>query len=150
MTAQFRSFHQASGDEAVNRRSFLGSSLAAGYLIGGAFAGISAAPSTGATPGPVAQTAAGKIRGSQQGKALVFKGIPYGASTEDSGRFMPPRKPDPWTGVRDALNFGPASPQLLANLIPESMAQVPSDEGNGNEDCLHLSVWTPASEGNVR
>jgi para-nitrobenzyl esterase len=98
----------------------------------------------GTETAPIAATTTGKVRGFVDRKALVFKGIPYGASTEGAGRFMPPAKPRAWTGVRDALHYGPPSPQLLASLIPESMAQVPADEGNGSEDCLKLSVWTPS------
>src|SRR2546428_4669115 len=134
------------GGYVMNRRSFLHSSVAASVLVGGAFRRAIAAPQA-ASIGPVAETNAGKIRGATQGKAIVFKGIPYGASTEGALRFQPPAKVQPWRGVPDALTFGPASPQILANLIPESMAQVPDDEGKGNEACLHLSVWTPSPRG---
>ena len=127
----------------IDRRAFLGHrSLAASLLSGATFSRMSAAPTADST-GPVAQTNSGKIRGAVQGKTVAFKGVPYGASTEGAGRFMPPAKVQPWPGVRDALELGPASPQIPSNLIPESMAQQPKDDANGSEDCLHLNVWTP-------
>ena len=123
----------------MDRRSFLGrGSLAAGFLLGGALPQIRAAAKADS-----AATTAGKIRGTLQDKVHAFKGVPYGASTEGTGRFLPPAKPQPWTGVRDALELGPASPQVPSNLIPESMAQQPKTDASGNENCLHLNVWTP-------
>src|SRR5712671_2320836 len=103
--------------DTMNRRSFLGGTAAASLLAGGS--GWAAKIES---TGPIVQTNAGRIRGAVAGKVKVFKGIPYGASTEGAGRFMPPSKPQPWTGVRDALELGPASPQTPSNLIPESMA----------------------------
>jgi para-nitrobenzyl esterase len=122
----------------MNRRTFLARGSAAAGLVARAWAAKIDSDN------PVAQTTAGKIRGIVQGKVKAFKGIPYGASTEGAGRFMPPSKPQPWTGVRDAIELGPASPQTPSMLIPESMAQQPKNDGAGSEDCLHLNVWTPA------
>lgn len=132
---------------AMNRRSFLGgSSLGASVLFGCAMSQARAAARVDRA-GSVADTSAGKIRGAIEGKVHAFRGIPYGASTEGAGRFLPPVRPQPWTGVRDALELGPASPQIPSNLVPESMAQQPNTDGNGSEDCLHLNVWTPGLSG---
>jgi para-nitrobenzyl esterase len=102
-----------------------------------------------AADGPVAGTTAGKIRGLIQGKIISFKGVPYGASTAGAGRFMPPVKTQPWTGVRDAIRLGPESPQGTWRLLPEQMSFVPGTE-TMSEDCLCLNVWTPGMGNTAR
>src|SRR5215472_1774368 len=54
----------------------------------------------------VAQTTTGQVQGMNLGGIKTFKGIPYGAPTGGKNRFMPPQKAQPWTGVRDAFEFG--------------------------------------------
>src|SRR5687768_14389538 len=58
-----------------------------------------------------AATTFGRVRGADAGGIMTFKGIPYGASTAGAARFRPPANPAAWTGVRDALAYGPSAPQ---------------------------------------
>src|SRR5690606_38683048 len=58
-----------------------------------------------------ARTAAGRVRGLDVGGIKTFKGIPYGASTAGENRFLPPQPVAAWSGVRDALEYGPSAPQ---------------------------------------
>lgn len=86
-----------------------------------------------------AETATGKIRGVVVEGVKVFKGVPYGAPTSGTNRFMPPAKPAAWTGTRDALAFGPTAPQTRDNS-GTTAAGAPAEQ---SEDCLVLNVFTP-------
>src|SRR5580704_6020734 len=80
-----------------------------------------------------AETSAGKIRGVTVDDIRIFKGIPYGASPTGKNRFMPPVKPSKWSGVRDALAYGPTAPQPVNPNTPPN----PNLPAQG-EDCLVL------------
>jgi para-nitrobenzyl esterase len=115
--------------------------MTAGSLMSGGFA---RALGDDSASGPVVETAAGKIRGTVQAKVHTFKGVPYGASTGGSGRFMPPAKPQPWTNVREMTAYGLRAPQLDSQfrgvVPPEVEAMDPG--GPMGEDCLVLNLWT--------
>lgn len=115
----------------MDRRSLL--------LAAGATAAVAALPAAAAAArSPVVTTAAGKVRGAVTADGVhVFKGLRYGADTGGANRFAPPRKPQPWTGVADALAYGPASMQTGKGEEGETLS----------EDCLFLNVWTPAKAG---
>src|ERR1700759_5149392 len=102
----------------MRRRQFLRGSAAAGvaFLAGGRQ--LFALPANGA-PGAIVETTAGKVRALAIDGVQAFKAIPYGASTAGERRFLPPLKVTPWTGVREAFVWGPRSPQILADFVPE-------------------------------
>ncbi len=87
------------------------------------------------------ETTAGKIRGFAKDKVYGFRGVPYGASTAGAGRFMPAAKPKPWAGVKDCIQFGGRSPQVMPGIEPpEVLATDPKEPLS--EDCLVLNVWS--------
>jgi para-nitrobenzyl esterase len=99
------------------------------------------------------ETNRGRIRGRWQSNVAVFKGVPYAAPPVGQARFQAPQPMTPWTGVRDALEFGPQSLQTSADLaLMGSNAVVgllfePPERVVNSEDCLYLNVWTPATAG---
>jgi len=127
----------------IDRRRFLGfTSLAAGAWLDAR--GASSAEHEHAGASATVETTAGRVRGIRVKGVHAFKGIPYAASTAGANRFMPPRKPQPWSGVRDATALGHRSPQLLSEfhgVVPPELEPMDRNEPMG-EDCLVLNVWT--------
>src|SRR5947208_1766953 len=72
----------------------------------------------------VVKTQYGEVRGSVADGVNTFKGIPYAAPPFGANRLRPPQPVEPWSGVRDALTFGPKTPQPsyppeVSVLLPE-------------------------------
>jgi para-nitrobenzyl esterase len=88
----------------------------------------------------VVDTAEGKVRGVVTNGVQVYRGIPYAASTAGVNRFMPPRKAEPWTGVRDAFQNGHSSPQVAP--APGAIGWGLRGSAAQGEDCLVLNVFT--------
>lgn len=101
---------------------------------------------------PIVETAEGRLRGLNSGRIAVFKGVPYADDTSGPNRFRAPQPVKPWTGVRDALDFGHISPQIpgdrrsvYADLIFNDL-----QPGGMGENCLVLNLWTPTLDINAR
>lgn len=84
---------------------------------------------------------AGALRGAREGPLTVFRGIPYAAPPVGALRWRPPQPPRSWSGVRDALVFGPDVPQPA-----DADLRAPRQD----EDGLYLNVWTPRAESGAR
>jgi para-nitrobenzyl esterase len=106
------------------------------------------------------ETSYGRLRGFRFRGIESFLGIPYGATTAGPRRFAPPSPSASWTGVREALAFGDAAPQVDTRLGSVNSAQDvhslmyikgghPLDGVRMSEDCLNLNVWTPSTSDGV-
>lgn len=151
-----------------NRRDFIkviGGSAAIVGLGGMTLSSCSSKPNTQKTTeeqllevsenGAIVETKFGKVRGYRRNGIYTYKGIPYGASTAGLNRFMAPVEPEPWIGIRNALFWGPSSPQNSGRFgNSNNYREKDMDPFCGaftyhwsdlsySEDCLRINVWTP-------
>lgn len=96
---------------------------------------------------PMVEVSSGRLLGTREEKCFVFRGIPYAEAPVGRRRLLTPRAPQPWTGVREALDFGLAAPQPHSELM--AMTGWTAEAGVG-EDCLSLNIWTPALDNGRR
>ena len=87
----------------------------------------------------VVETRYGKIQGAQKEGILVWKGIPFAQPPLGSLRFRAPQPLEGWTGIREATQFGPISPQASSG----SFGTLP---GPMSEDCLTLNIWSSGAD----
>lgn len=90
----------------------------------------------------IAATRSGKVQGLERDGVLEFRGIPYAAPPVGPRRWRPPRREEPWDGVRDATAFSAEAPQ--GPFAMNTLTGAP--ESPRSEDCCYLNVWTPACD----
>jgi len=89
----------------------------------------------------VVKTRSGEVRGSVADGVNTFKGIPYAASPFGANRLRPPQPVTAWSGVRDALTYGPKAPQPPYDAPVDVLLLLPEFVTSG-EDCLSLNIWS--------
>jgi para-nitrobenzyl esterase len=103
-----------------------------------------------AVPGATVSTTYGQARGLLRDGVQQFWGLAYGASTEGDNRFMPPRAPEAWRGVRDHFRIGKRCFQAPGAGEPAPVVLAMNRLEEESEDCLRLNVFTPAADNRAR
>lgn len=114
--------------------------LAGGAALGGA---ALASPAFAWVP-TRAETSGGRVAGYFSAGVHVFKGIPYGAPTQET-RFAAPRPVHPWEGVRQAIQWPAECPQFNPPMTGEvgDMFRINNEwAAPQSEDCLALNIWS--------
>jgi para-nitrobenzyl esterase len=97
--------------------------------------GLVLATAAGAAPDRV-RIHDGALQGAVKDGVASFKDIPFAAPPVGALRWRAPQRPAPWTGVRDATDYGPACLQMTTFLVRPGVKL--------SEDCLTINVFTPA------
>ncbi|XP_044580584.1 esterase FE4-like isoform X1 [Cotesia glomerata] len=81
---------------------------------------------------PIIKVLSGQLQGVKENNFFAFRGIPYAAPPIGELRFRDPEPVEPWSGVRDATEFGDSCVQFVRS----------SKKVLGSENCLFLNVYT--------
>ncbi len=96
------------------------------------------AHATPSSAGPEVRAPAGTVRGTREDGVAVFRGIPFAEPPVGALRFAAPSQVRAWSGVRDAISFGPPPPQG-GHFGMDAL-----EGGDASGDWLTLNVWSPA------
>jgi para-nitrobenzyl esterase len=92
------------------------------------------------------KTADGVLEGvvSADGNVRTFKGIPFAAPPVGPLRWKAPQPVTPWTGVRQASEYGARCMQgsIYSDMI--------FHDSGPSEDCLYLNLWMPANPASAK
>ncbi len=97
----------------------------------------------------IVETTQGRVSGFEIEGTTAFLSLPYGAPTGGANRFLPPKAPASWAGVRDATRVLGKAPQAgLRNATRPELDDLSGtpDPSPETEDCLSLNIWTPAAD----
>lgn len=95
---------------------------------------------------PVTCTPLGDLRGVYNGSVISFRAVPFAEPPMGERRFAAAEPVRPWKGLREAQEHGPIAPQLPSRLRV-AMGDFARPQ---SEDCLTLTVSTPAVDANRR
>jgi len=98
------------------------------------------------TGSPVARAAPGTLAGLEGDGVALFLGVPFAVPPVGTRRFQRAEALPSWPGARDATRHGPIAPQTAARLA----AAMGSYSRPQDEDCLTLTIATPAADGKRR
>jgi para-nitrobenzyl esterase len=106
-------------------------------------AGLTAMPAAAAQQTTaLVRVDSGQLQGVAEDGVVSYKGIPFAAPPVGELRWRPPQPVTPWTGVRQASEFG-------ANCMQGRFGPPQAPGANAapapSENCLFLNVWRPAS-----
>ncbi|XP_048211356.1 cocaine esterase-like isoform X2 [Perognathus longimembris pacificus] len=101
---------------------------------------------------PIRTTHTGQVRGSlvhvkdTNVGVHTFLGIPFAKPPVGPLRFAPPEPPEPWSGVRDGTSHPAMCLQNADNMreLAMTLLNVTLPHTPISEDCLYLSIYSPA------
>ncbi|MGW3151899.1 carboxylesterase/lipase family protein [Streptomyces sp. NPDC001177] len=90
-------------------------------------------------------TAQGTVRGVRHDGVHAFRGIPYAAPLTGASRFAAPAPPPPWSGVREAVGYGPTAPTPPpgSRVNGLDLTALSGDGWREGPEYLTVNVWTP-------
>ena len=95
----------------------------------------------------IVETHYGKVEGTGNDGVHAFRGVPFAAPPVGGRRWREPEPPEPWSGVRDAKDWGKQAWQpAVESAGMLSFVFNIRNAAYRDEDCLQLNVFTPGPD----